>query len=77
MSLDILADWSPAYRRVEFLVAQDFRAFCESAAPNVMGVPEIRSYQRKAIEGGVVIRYEVRQPGERDWTPVKLFQPTE
>ncbi|HEV2129159.1 MAG TPA: hypothetical protein VGR22_11115 [Thermomicrobiales bacterium] len=41
---------------------------------NVMGVPEVRSYQREVIEGDVVICYEVRQAGERDWQPVRLFR---
>jgi hypothetical protein len=40
---------------------------------NVLSVPEISRYPRQEIEGGVVIRYLVRQPGERDWTPVKEF----
>lgn len=44
---------------------------------NIMGVPEIRSYGREVIEGGVVVRYEVRQPGEADRAPVALFRPTE
>jgi transcription antitermination factor NusA-like protein len=44
---------------------------------NVLGVPELRNYYREVIDGVVIIRYLVRQPGERDWTPVKLFIPTE
>ena len=44
---------------------------------NTMGVPELRHYAREEIEGGVVIRYEVRKPGERDWQPVTLFRPTD
>ncbi len=44
---------------------------------NQLDVPEVRNYRREAIEGGVVIAYEVRHPGEREWTPVCLFQPTE
>ncbi len=42
---------------------------------NEMDVPEVCCYSRQEIEGGVVIRYLVRQPGERDWQPVKLFVP--
>ena len=45
-------------------------------ATNVLSVPEIRNYRCEAIEGGVVIRYEVRQPGAVDWTPVRLVRLT-
>jgi hypothetical protein len=46
---------------------------CEGAA----GVPEISCYSRQEIEGGVIIRYLMRMPGERDWTPVTLVVPAE
>jgi hypothetical protein len=44
---------------------------------NIMGCPEITAYSRQEIDGGVIIRYMVRQPGERTWTLVKLFVPAE
>ncbi len=44
---------------------------------NQLSVPEITAYSRQKIDGGVVIRYMVRQPGETEWRPVKLFRPTE
>ncbi len=74
MNLDVLADWYRPYRRVEFLVARDFRAFCESAGPNVLDVPEIRHYHRDEREGVTITTYEQRQPGERDWQPIRLVK---
>ncbi len=41
---------------------------------NVMGVPEIRHYRREVLDGVVIVRYEIRQPGERDWTPVRVWK---
>ncbi len=41
---------------------------------NVMGVPEIRHYQRWELEGAVITTYEQRAPGERDWTPVRIVR---
>jgi hypothetical protein len=43
----------------------------------VTAVPEIRRYSRQEIGDGVIIRYLMRMPGERDWTPVKLVVPAE
>lgn len=43
---------------------------------SVMGVPEISCYSRHEIEGGVIIRHLVRQPGECDRQSVRLFRPT-
>lgn len=39
---------------------------------NVLDCPEIRHYQRQALEGVIVITYEVRQPGKSDWQPVRI-----
>jgi hypothetical protein len=44
---------------------------------NLLLVPEIRIYTRTEIEGGIVISYEVRQPGAVNWQPVRLFRSTE
>ena len=44
---------------------------------NMLNVPEIRNYRQRPIEGGIVITYEVRQPGEADWQPVTFFKSTE
>jgi hypothetical protein len=44
---------------------------------NQLSVPEIRNYRQRPIEGGIVITYEVRQPGAADWQPVKLYRSTE
>ncbi len=44
---------------------------------NVLTVPEVSCYSRQEIEGGVIIRYLVRSPGETAWRPVKVFRPTE
>jgi hypothetical protein len=46
-------------------------------ATNQLSVPEIRNYIETAIKGGIVITYEIRQPGAADWQPVKLFKSTE
>ncbi|HEV2127839.1 MAG TPA: hypothetical protein VGR22_04385 [Thermomicrobiales bacterium] len=43
---------------------------------NIMGVPEIRNYECRVIEGAVIVTYEVRGPGERDWQPVRLISLT-
>jgi hypothetical protein len=43
---------------------------------NIMGVPEIRHYQRQELEGVIVVTYEVRQPGEHAWQPVRLVRLT-
>ena len=44
---------------------------------NRLTVPEVSCYSREEIEGGVVIRYMIRKPGEVEWQPVKVFRPTE
>jgi hypothetical protein len=44
---------------------------------NVLTVPEVACHSREAIEGGVVIRYMIRYPGEVEWRPVKVFRPDE
>ena len=44
---------------------------------NQLDVLEVTGYSRQEVEGGIVIRYLVRTPGERDWRPVKVFRPTE
>jgi hypothetical protein len=41
---------------------------------NPFDCPEIRHYRREVIDGAVIVRYEIRQPGERDWTPVRLIR---
>ncbi|HEV2125803.1 MAG TPA: hypothetical protein VGW38_23860 [Chloroflexota bacterium] len=43
---------------------------------NVLDCPEIWNYQRRVIEGAVIVTYEVRQPGERDWQPFRLVRLT-
>ena len=43
-------------------------------ATNMLSVPEIRNYQEQVIEGAVIVRYEVRQPGAADWRPVRLVR---
>lgn len=42
--------------------------------PTLAGYPEIRHYQRREIEGAVIVTYEVRLPCERNWTPVRLVR---
>ena len=44
---------------------------------NRLTVPEVTAYSRQEIEGGVIIRYMVRSPGEVEWRAVKVFRPTE
>ncbi len=44
---------------------------------NALTVPEIACHSREEVDGGVVIRYLIRQPGETAWRAVKLFWPTE
>ncbi len=41
---------------------------------NVLTVPEVSCYSREEIEGGVIIRYMIRNPGEVEWRPVKVFR---
>ena len=41
---------------------------------NRLSVPEIACYQRREIEGGTIIQYVMRKPGESVWTPVKIFR---
>jgi hypothetical protein len=41
---------------------------------NPFDCPEIRHYRRDVLDGVVVVRYEVRQPGERDWQLVQLVR---
>ena len=43
---------------------------------NQLSVMEVSAYSRQEIEGGVIIRYLVRKPGERNWTPVTIFRAT-
>lgn len=40
---------------------------------NPLNVPEIRNYHREATEDCVIVRYEVREPGEAHWHPVELI----
>ncbi len=42
---------------------------------NQLTVPEVSCYSRQQVDGGVVIRYMIRRPGETVWRPVKLFRP--
>ncbi len=42
---------------------------------NVLTVPEVSCYSRQHIDGGVIVRYMIRRPGETVWRPVKLFRP--
>jgi hypothetical protein len=44
---------------------------------NMLSVPEVSCYSREEIEGGVVIRYMIRNPGEAEWKQVKVFRPDE
>jgi hypothetical protein len=44
---------------------------------NQLTVPEVSCYSRQEIEGGVIVRYMIRNPGEVEWKPVKVFRPTE
>ncbi len=44
---------------------------------NELTVPETSCHSREEIEGGTIVRYLIRQPGETEWRPVKLFRPTE
>ncbi|HEV2124596.1 MAG TPA: hypothetical protein VGW38_17725 [Chloroflexota bacterium] len=44
---------------------------------NEMGVPEVRHYQRRVIEGAVIVTYEQRDPGSAVWRPVRLVCLTE
>ena len=43
---------------------------------NQLSVMEVSAYSRQEIEGGVIIRYLVRKPGERNWTSVTIFRAT-
>ncbi len=43
-------------------------------ATNRLDCPEIRHYQREVLDGVIVIRYEIRAPGERDWQPVRIVR---
>ncbi len=43
---------------------------------NVLSVPEIRNYRCEAIEGAVIVTYEMRQPGAVAWWPVRLVRLT-
>ncbi len=42
---------------------------------NQLSVCEVSCYSRQQIDGGIVIRYMIRTPGETVWRPVKLFRP--
>ncbi len=44
---------------------------------NHLTVPEVSCYSRQEIEGGVIIRYLIRNPEEVEWRAVKVFRPTE
>ncbi len=44
---------------------------------NRLDCPEITCYSRQEVEGGVVVCYLLRDPGERCWQPVALFSPSE
>ncbi len=44
---------------------------------NQLTVPEVSCYSRQEIEGGVIIRYMIWNPGEVEWRPVKVFRPDE
>jgi hypothetical protein len=44
---------------------------------NMLDVAEVSCHSREEVEGGTIIRYMVRRPGETEWRPVKLFRPTE
>jgi hypothetical protein len=43
-------------------------------ATNRLDCPEIRHYRREVIKGAVIVTYEQRGPGEREWTPVRLIR---
>ncbi len=43
-------------------------------ATNRLDCPEIRHYQRTVLEGVVIVTYEQRGPGERDWQPVRIVR---
>ncbi len=42
---------------------------------NRLDVPEITAYSRQDVEGGHVVRYLQRQPGQTCWEPVTIFRP--
>jgi len=44
------------------------------SSTNEISVPEVSCYSREVIEGGWVIRYMIRRPGETTWQPVKVFR---
>jgi hypothetical protein len=44
---------------------------------NMLTVPEVSCYSREEIDGGVIIRYMIRNPGEVEWKQVKMFRPDE
>jgi hypothetical protein len=44
---------------------------------NQLSVPEVSCYSREHIEGGVIIRYMIRKPGEVEWRSVKVFRADE
>jgi hypothetical protein len=44
---------------------------------NRLDVPEVTAYIREQVDGGCVIRYLIRQPGETAWRAVRLFRPAE
>ncbi len=44
---------------------------------NELTVPEVSCHSREQIEGGVIVRYLIRQPGETAWRAVRLFRPDE
>ncbi len=44
---------------------------------NQLSVCEVSCYSRQEIEGGVIIRYMIRNPEEVEWRAVKVFRPTE
>lgn len=46
-----------------------------TGATNQVDVPEARGYRREVIEGGTLVTYEVRQPDESAWTPVRPSRP--
>jgi hypothetical protein len=44
---------------------------------NKLTVPEVTAYSKERIDGGVLIHYLVRDPGEMAWRAVRLFRPDE
>jgi hypothetical protein len=44
---------------------------------NQLTVPEVSCHSRQEVEGGVIIRYLIRNPGEVEWRAVKVFRATE